>query len=345
MNAFEWSEPRTVAEAVGQLGPTALAKAGGVELMDLLKERIIAPARLVSLQRVPGLDRVEDRAGEGMRIGPLVTLARLAEDAAVRARYRALAEAAGHAATPQIRNMATLGGNLLQRPRCWYFRSEQFVCERKGGDRCFAYDGENAYHAVFGHRVCCAVHPSSLACALVALGAAVELTGPRGARVVALEQFFVAPESVGVRDTVRADDEVLSGVVLPAPAAGASSAYSKQAQKQSYDWPLVEVAVNVERSGERCVRASIVLGAVAPTPWRARAAEAVLVGRAIDSASAREAGRAAHVGAIPLRDNGYKLPLVETAVRRAVLASAGQEGPDALWSAPNPSSPSQGVSP
>jgi xanthine dehydrogenase YagS FAD-binding subunit len=322
MGPFEWSEPRTLADAIAQLGPGTLPKAGGVELMDLLKERLIAPSRLVNLRTVPGLDRIETGAPDGLRLGPLVTLARLAEDPTVRGRWRALAESAGHAATPQIRNMATLGGNLLQRPRCWYFRSEQFPCLRKGGDHCFAHDGENQYHAVFGHRACCAVHASSLATALVALGASVELTGPRGPRTVLLEQFFVPAEVVRVQDTVKQDDEVLTAVLLPAPAAAAGSAYVKQAHKESYDWPLVEAAVSMERAaGGACSRASVVLGAVAPTPWRARAAEAVLVGRVIDDASAREAGKAALQGAAPLRDNAYKLPLLEVAVRRAVLAS------------------------
>jgi xanthine dehydrogenase YagS FAD-binding subunit len=322
MIKLEWSDPRTLGEAIAQLGPSHVVKAGGIELMDLLKERLIAPTRLVNLRTVPGLDRIQDRGAEGARVGPLVTLARLAEDPTVRTRWRALAESAAHAATPQIRNMATVGGNLLQRPRCWYFRSEQFPCLRKGGDRCFAHDGENEYHAVFGHRACCAVHPSSLATSLLALGATLELTGPGGARLVPLEQFFVAAETVRERDTVRQDDEVLTDVLLPAPAAGSASAYVKQAQKESYDWPLVEVAVVVERgAGGACTRASVILGAVAPTPWRARAAEAALVGRPIDEASARDAGKAALQGAAPLRDNAYKLPLLEVAVRRAVLAS------------------------
>jgi xanthine dehydrogenase YagS FAD-binding subunit len=323
MMPFEWTEPRSLAEAVAQLGPAALPKAGGVELMDLLKERLIEPARLVNLRTVPGLDRLQDRGAEGLRIGPLVTLARLADDPLVRGRFRALADAAAHAATPQIRNMATLGGNLLQRPRCWYFRSEQFPCHRKGGTHCFAMDGENAYHAVFAHRVCCAVHPSSLAGALIALGATVELTGPGGKRSVPLEGFFTPAEVVGVRDTVKQDDEVVSDVVVPPPGPGASSAYAKQAQKESYDWPLVEAAVALERNGAGvCTRASVVLGAVAPTPWRTNAAEVVLVGRRIDEASARDAGKAALQGASPLRDNAYKLPLIEAAVRRAVLACA-----------------------
>jgi xanthine dehydrogenase YagS FAD-binding subunit len=331
MKPFEWTEPRSVREAVAQLGPGAVPKAGGVELMDLLKEQLVAPTRLVNLRTVPGLDAVTDRGPEGMRVGPMVTLARLAEDAGVRARYRALADAAAHAATPQIRNMATVGGNLLQRPRCWYFRSEQFPCRRKGGAKCFAMEGENEYHAVFAHAACCAVHPSSLATALLALGAAVELTGPRGTRAVPLDQLFAPPEAPSVRDTVKEDDEVLTDVVLPAPPPGAASAYVKEAQKASYDWPLVEVAVRVERgggggAGAPCTRASVVLGAVAPVPWRARAAEAALTGRPTDEASARDAGKAALQGASPLRDNAYKLALIEVAVRRAVLATR-EEGP------------------
>jgi len=321
MNRLEWSDPTTLPDALAQLGPAAVPKAGGVELMDLLKEGLVAPSRLVNLRKLPGLDRVQDRAGEGVRVGPLVTLAVLAEHPVVRARCRALADAAAHAATPQIRNMATVGGNLLQRPRCWYFRSDAFECRRKGGVHCFAQQGENAYHAVFAHTSCCAVHPSSLATALLALGASVELTSRRGVRVVALEQFFTPAETVTVRDTVREDDELVTDVVLPALASGATSAYGKLAEKESYDWPLAEVAIVLERAGNQCTRASVVLGAVAPVPWRARTAEAALVGRAVDATSAGDAGRAALQGAVPLQYNGYKLPLIEVAVRRAVLAA------------------------
>ncbi len=321
MNPFEWSEPGTLADALGQLGPGSIPKAGGVELMDLLKEGLVAPSRLVNLRHVPGLDRVQDRGAEGLRVGPLVTLATLAEEPLVRSRYLALADAAAHAATPQIRNMATVGGNLLQRPRCWYFRSEAFECRRKGGSTCFAQHGENAYHAVFAHTNCCAVHPSSLATALLALGAFVQLTSRNASRVVPLDRFFVQAEAVTVRDTVKQDDELITDVILPPLAAGATSAYGKQAEKESYDWPLAEVAVVIERSAGKCTRASVVLGAVAPVPWRASAAEAALVGRAVDATSAADAGRAAVQGAEPLRDNAFRLPMIETAVRRAVLAA------------------------
>ena len=325
MNRLEWTNATTVAEVVAQLGPRVAVKAGGVDLMDLMKENLVAPTRLVNLRSVPGLDRVSDSREHGLRVGPLVTLARLSAEPVVRERYRALADAAGHAATPQIRNMATAGGNLLQRPRCWYFRSEQFHCKRKGGARCFAIDGENAYHAVFDNGTCAIVHPSALAVALVALGARLELTGPTGAREVPLESFFVTPEQDVTRENILGANDVVTDIRVPAPTAGASSAYTKQGEKESFDWPIAEVAVVLERSGgvsDTCKRASIVLGAAAPTPWRARAAEALLVGRVVDEPTARAAAKAAVQGATPLAGNAYKLPVFEAIVRRTILAAA-----------------------
>ena len=325
MNRLEWTNATTVAEVVAQLGPRVAVKAGGVDLMDLMKENLVAPTRLVNLRSVPGLDRVSDSREHGLRVGPLVTLARLSAEPIVRERYRALADAAGHAATPQIRNMATAGGNLLQRPRCWYFRSEHFHCKRKGGARCFAIDGENAYHAVFDNGTCAIVHPSALAVALVALGARLELTGPSGAREVPLESFFVTPEQDVTRENTLGANDVVTDIRVPAPAASASSAYTKQGEKESFDWPIAEVAVVLERSGgvsDTCKRASIVLGAAAPTPWRARAAEALLVGRVVDEPSARAAAKAALQGATPLAGNAYKLPVFEAIIRRTILAAA-----------------------
>ncbi|MGK4008007.1 FAD binding domain-containing protein [Sorangium sp. So ce1036] len=321
MNRFAWVNPGSVEEAVAALGARAALKAGGVDLMDLLKERLIAPERLVNLRAIPGLDGIEERA-DGLHIGPLATLARLAEAQAVRLRYRALAEAAGRAATPQIRNVATVGGNLLQRPRCWYFRSEDFLCKKKGGARCFAQDGENAYHAFLGNAVCAAVHPSAMATALLALGGKLRIAGPRGEREAPLDGFFVTPEQDVLREHALGPQEIITEVVVPPPAPGASSAYLKQGEKESYDWPLAEVAVLLEREGGRCRRASIVLGAAAPVPHRARAAEAALAGKAVDEAAARAAARAAVEGATPLADNGYKVTIAEVIVRRTILAAA-----------------------
>ena len=338
MNPFQWTEASSVDQALAQLdgkpnaqsfrqgavGLTVL-KAGGVDLLDLMKEHLIEPGRLVNIRNIPGLDHVKDDEQAGLKLGPLVTLTRLDTDPAVRRRYPALADAAGQAATPQIRNMATLGGNLLQRPRCWYFRNEQFHCKKKGGDTCFAQLGENQYHAVFNNDPCAIVHPSATATALVAYAAEIELTSPKGKRQMKLEDFFILPKEDVHRENKLAEDEILTEVRVPAPAAGSRSVYVKQGEKESHDWPVAEVVVVMERDGDRCKRASIVLGAAAPVPHRAKEAEAMVQGKPIDDKFdklARDAAKAAMENADPLRLNEYKLPLFETLIRRTLLAAA-----------------------
>jgi xanthine dehydrogenase YagS FAD-binding subunit len=320
--AFEWVDAASLDDALAHVQAGGTIKAGGVDLGDRIKERLVAPARLVNLRTVPGLDRVDESREHGLRVGAMVTLAALAREGLIARRYRALADAASHAATPQIRNMATVGGNLLQRPRCWYFRNEAFPCRRKGGERCFALDGENAYHAVFDNQLCAIVHPSALATALTALGASVTLVGPRGRREVALADLYARPEDDVHREALVDPAEILTEVRVPAPAAGATSAYTKLGEKQSFDWPIAEAAVALVRQGGRCTSATIVLGAAAPTPHRARAAEAALVGKPVSEETARAAATAAISGATPLAENAYKLPLLETIVRRTILAAA-----------------------
>ena len=320
---FEWMNARSIDDAIGQLNGKAIPKAGGIDLMDRLKESLDAPSRLVNIRTIPGLDYVKEESG-WLRIGPMVTLATIAEHPVIRQRYTVLADAALKAATPQIRNMATVGGNLLQRPRCWYFRSNLFHCLRKGGDRCFALDGENEYHAIFDNEVCAIVHPSAAACALTALGAKVEVKGKNGTREIALDDLFVRPETDVTREHVLNPDQLLTEIRVPAPSDAIRSAYTKVGQKESFDWPLAEVAVVLERRGGVVSKASIVLGAAAPVPWRATAAEKALAGRPLNQQSAREAATAAVQGATPLYQNAYKIPMFEAVVRRTILA-AGQE--------------------
>lgn len=323
MKNFEWAEAASVAEAIALMRSGAAYKAGGLDLLDRMKEGLDAPARLVNIRNVKELEGVRKGAGGALRVGPLTTLAALESDEAVRRSYAALSEAAGHAATPQIRNVATLGGNLLQRPRCWYFRSEDFLCRKKGGEVCYALEGENQYHAVFGNRVCAIVHPSATAAALVAFGARLELTGPKGRREVSLEEFFTTPEEDVTRETKIREGELITSVILPPPPAGARSAYLKLGEKESFDWPLAEVAVVLEmEAGARCRRASVILGAAAPVPFRAKASEDALKGKTLDEASARAAGEASMRGATPLAQNAYKLPVFKALVGRAVLAAA-----------------------
>jgi xanthine dehydrogenase YagS FAD-binding subunit len=304
-------------------GEAAIVKAGGIDLLDLLKENLLAPAKVVNLKEIPDLDGiVEDRDG-GLRLGAMVTLAKLAEHAATRQRYPAMADALQSSASPQIRNVATLGGNLLQRPRCWYFRAEAFHCLRKGGSHCYAIPGENQYHAIFDNQPCAIVHPSTIATALVALGATVELSNADGAtRRVLLEDFFGPPDRDLHRENNLRPHEILTSVQLPPLQASMRMAHVKQGEKDSFDWPLADVGVLLDLSPDgTCKSASVVLGAAAPVPHRAKAAESVLIGKRIDENLAAEAGRAAVDGATPLAKNGYKLPLFETLVRRAILAA------------------------
>ncbi len=323
MNRFEYVRAGSVAEAVVALGERgAVLKAGGVDVVDRLKEGLLAPRRLVSLE-AGELRTLRDDARGGLRVGALVTLAALEAHPVVRGRYAALSQAAGHVATPQIRSMATVGGNLLQRPRCWYFRSADFHCRKKGGATCYAQHGENQLHAIAGNGTCAIVHPSTLATALVALGAKVTLQGPRGPRTMALESFFSTPEHSLASENVLAADEVLTELQVPAPAIGTRSVHWKQGEKESFDWAIAEAAVVLELEGKTCKRASIVLGAMAPVPVRAKAAEGLLLGKVVDAAAAAAAAKAAVAKATPLDKNHYKVQVFETVVARAIVAAAG----------------------
>jgi xanthine dehydrogenase YagS FAD-binding subunit len=340
MNRFGWTSARTISEAAaiisitvadamtaapnaGDGRETFIVKAGGIDLLDLLKENLLAPTKLVSLRDIPELVIIAEQAG-GLRIGSMVTLANLAVHPIVRGLYPALASALQDSASPQIRNVATLGGNLLQRPRCWYFRAAEYHCLRKGGGHCFAITGESHYHAIFDNQSCAIVHPSTAATVLVALGASLELINSEGdTRNILLEDFFVSPGQDLLRENDLKSHEILSAVLLPALPPGLRMAHLKQGEKDSFDWPLADVAVVLNLNGEgTCSSAAVILGAAAPIPHRAKAAEKILIGRHVDESAASEAARAALTGATPFAKNAYKLPLFETLVRRAILKAA-----------------------
>lgn len=328
MNRFEIIAPRDVESAAhltAQAGQIALG--GGVDTIDLAKQGIIAPAALVNLKGLAALQGIAMNPDGSIRIGAAVKLSEVAEHATIRERFTALAEAAGEAATPQIRNLATVAGNLLQRPRCWYFRNPEVNCLKKGGDRCYAIGGQNRYHAILGGGPSFIVHPSNLAPALIALGASANLAGAGGARTMALEKFFSLPSVDAKKENVIAPGEIITEVIVPAPARGARSAYLEAREKQSFDWPLVSVAVAIDGPSGGAVRdVRIVMGAVAPVPWRSPEAEAALRGGAIDEARARAAAEAALKNAQPMSDNAYKVAIAKVIVRRAIMRAAGAGG-------------------
>jgi xanthine dehydrogenase YagS FAD-binding subunit len=319
LKAFAYVNPATEREAVAALGPErgrALPLAGGMDLLGLIKDHIVAPERLVN---VKNLDAGVTAADGGLRIGAATKLIDLIEHPAAR-RYAALVAAAEEVGTPQIRHQGTVGGNLLQRPRCWYFRNEEFACLKKGGAHCFAVDGENRYHAIFGDGPCHIVHPSSLAVPIVAYGGRFRIAGPGGAREIDAGEFFQLPNVNLYGESILQPAELLTHVILP-PAGQRSAAYEVRF-KQSHDWPLAIAAVNLTMDGASVRTARIVLGAVAPVPWRVPAAERALAGRTITAAVAAEVAATALAGAKALTGNGYKIQIAKTAVKRALLRAA-----------------------
>ncbi|MGH9797792.1 MAG: FAD binding domain-containing protein [Candidatus Polarisedimenticolia bacterium] len=326
MHRFAWLEPPTVADATRVLareGEGARAIAGGVDLLGELKERIATPASLVNLKAIPGLDAVRFDKDGTLRIGALATLTALVENDRLRAAFPAVAEAAESVGSPEIRNVGTVGGNLCQRPRCWYYRSLLHRCLKKGGDVCFTTTGESRYHAILGGGPSYIVHPSDLAPAFIACDARVTIAGPQGEKDLPLEQFFVLPAVRLDHETILKTGEIVTGVMLPASAAGRKSVYLKFKEKESFDFALAAVALSVRMTGRTCAEARLVLGGVAPVPWRAGGAEKLLTGAAIDAAIAGRAADAALEGASPMAHNGYKIPLAKALVRRALLGLAG----------------------
>jgi xanthine dehydrogenase YagS FAD-binding subunit len=323
MNRFELARATTTADARELVGekPGSVLKAGGIDLLDHMKEHLLEPPRVVDIKRIPGLDKVAAEADGSLRIGALATLAKVAGHEAVKKTHPALARACGEAASPQIRNVATIGGNVLQRPRCWYYRLESYKCVKKGGDVCFAVAGENRYNVIFGGGPAYPPHPSNAAVPLVAYGATFVLDGPKGPRTVPAAGFFVLPEKDPTRENVLQPGEILTEIRVPA-AAGWKSAYYEVRERAAFDWPLVAAAVGLKVEGGVVRDARVVLGQVATIPWRSAPAEKALVGKRVDAAAAEAAGKAAAEGAVPMSQNGYKVELVTTLVRRIVASLA-----------------------
>jgi xanthine dehydrogenase YagS FAD-binding subunit len=310
-------------EAVAALGTERgkfLPMAGGMDLLALMKDYIAQPDRVVN---VKNLDKaIAKSADGGLRIGAAVTIEDLASHAEAARMYPALVQAAAEVGTPQIRNVGTVGGNLNQRPRCWYYRNEEFECLKKGGSRCFAVDGENQYHAIFGGGPCHIIHPSSLAVPAVAFGAKFRVVGPAGEREIAAEQFFVTPDKNMFGETVLQPNELLTHMILPPPRAAKSATYEVRF-KQSHDWPLASATVVLDMGGAAVRSARVVLGAVAPIPWRSQAAEGALAGKTVTEQTAMAAADAAIQGAKPMTLNAYKVQIARTAVKRAIMKAAG----------------------
>ena len=305
---FSYTRPKSLKEAVKQLSsPGAGLHAGGTDLLGCLRDHVFDVKKLVSISGLAELKGISTASDGSLRIGALTTIAEVAEHRVVNERYTALAQAARAVASPQLRNQGTMGGNLCQKPRCWYYRGE-FRCLRKGGETCFAVAGESQYHCILGGGPCFIVHPSDTATALVAFHASLRITGPKGSRAVPVEQFHVLPSSDVHRETVLAPGEIVTEIVLP-PARSLRSSYRKVRARASWDFALAGLGLAIRFNDGVVAEARAVLSGAAPIPWRSREIEEVITGRKLTADVIARAAEASMKNARPLSGNAYKLPL------------------------------------
>jgi len=318
MKNFEYIQPKTLEEASQLLGKSweeALPYAGGSDVYGLLKHHIVSPARVVNLKSVPNLDRIVYTPGKGVRIGPLVKVAEIADHKIVNEKFAVLAQAAAEVASPQLRNMGTISGNICQRPRCWYFRGD-FNCLRKGGDICYAVDGENKYHCIIGGGPCFIVHPSDTAVALLALDAQLTIRSGKKSRVIPIKDFFVLPEQNVLRENILTPGEIVEEIFIPEPATGCQSAYLKMKERGAWDFAIVSVAAVINRSGNQILSAKIAFGGVAPIPWMETVVSDRLKNTQITEQNISMAAQQALKDANPLKQNSYKLIMARNLTKR-----------------------------
>jgi xanthine dehydrogenase YagS FAD-binding subunit len=324
MRAFEYASPTTKEQAVGLLGNTwadAEVLAGGTDLLSLMKDDVVHPRRLVNIKEIQELRGIKPSGG-GLRIGALVTIQELVDNPIVRRSYRAIWQAAEGITSPQIRSLGTAAGDLCQRPRCWYYRAGFGLLGKEASGESLVVSGDNRYHAILGNGgPAYFVNPSSLAPALIAYNARVRIFGPNGQRETAAESFFVTPRADDAREYDLKPNEIVTEIIIPAGAGMRSATYEVR-QKEALDWPLAAASVALKMDGARVSAARVVMGHVAPTPWRSTEAEALLVGKTISEDVAKSAGDMAVSRAKGLSRNGYKIQLARVAVKRAILAAA-----------------------
>jgi xanthine dehydrogenase YagS FAD-binding subunit len=321
---FTYVRPGSLSEALEHArSEGAVLHAGGTDLLGCLRDGVFSAGKVVAIGDLEELRRISPTRDGGLRIGALATLAEVAAHPLILEHYTALAQGAASAASPQLRNQGTLGGNLCQRPRCWYFRGD-FQCLRKGGPMCYAIVGENQYHCIFGGDPCYIVHPSDTAPALVALDARARLASPSGTRLVPLESFFILPSEDVRRETLLQPGELLTEVLLSPPAAGQRSIYRKVRARGAWDFALAGVAVALSGADDRVEAARVVLSGVAPIPWRAVDAEEALNRSRLDAETISRAATASVAGARPMTRNGYKVELVRGLTEETLHTLAAQ---------------------
>jgi xanthine dehydrogenase YagS FAD-binding subunit len=318
VSLFSYAKPKALGDALRLLKNGTSALAGGTDLMTLVRHGLARPDRLVDLTGIDGLRGIAREKGKGIRIGALTSLADVEHSAEILRSLPIVAESLRDAATPQIRNMGTVGGNLMQRNRCWYFRDEGVECWLKGGKRCFAVDGENRYHAIVGAHECWMVAPSDLAPALIACDAEIELASSLGRRKIPLAAFFIAPSGRQRKEHAIKTGELITSVRVPEKALERKGTYQKAMERKAWSFAIVSVAATARIKDGKASDVRIVVGGVAPNHWRVPAAEKLLEGTTLDENSCLGAADLLLKDATPLRDNGYKVTLARELVRRSL---------------------------
>lgn len=315
MPNFAYVRPKTIQEAIKHLSSdSSRIHAGGTDLLGCLRDEIFGAKKIVSINHLKDLEGIRMTKEGGLRIGAVTTISELANSKIIQERYPALAKGASEVASPQLRNQGTLGGNICQKPRCWYYRGE-FHCLRKGGDRCYAYEGENHFHCIVGSGgICYIVHPSDTAPALVAYEAIAQVVGPKGTRRIPIGKFHVLPGQDVQKETVLKPNEIVTEILLPPPLQGLRSSYRKVRTRRSWDFALAGVALALQFKGDRVEKVKVVLSGAAPIPWRSREVEEAITGKRLDNDTISKAADAAVKNAEPLKHNAYKIPLFRGAI-------------------------------
>jgi xanthine dehydrogenase YagS FAD-binding subunit len=323
MPKFSYVRIRSLKEATEHLSSDeARVHAGGTDLLGCLRDNVFEAKKVVSISGLKNLRGIQETKDGGLRIGALTTITEIADSKKAGEYYPALARAASEVASPQLRNQGTIGGNLCQKPRCWYYRGE-FHCLRKGGSTCYAYQGENQFHCIFGSGgICYITHPSDMAPALVAYEATLRIVGPKGPRLLPAEKFYVLPNQDVRKETILKPNEILTEILLPPPVKGLRSSYRKVRARQSWDLALAGVALALKFKEDRVEKARMVLSGAAPIPWRSKEAEQTLTGNPFNTDTITRAVKAALKNAEPLEKNGYKIPLFQGMLEEELLAIA-----------------------
>jgi xanthine dehydrogenase YagS FAD-binding subunit len=307
---FTYVKARTLKEATKQLSSDdARLYAGGTDLLGCLRDRVFGAEKVVSISRIKELRGIHEMA-DGLRIGSLTTVTEVAANPVIKKNYPVLSQAAASVGSPQLRNQGTIGGNICQKPRCWYYRGE-FHCLRKGGDRCYAVGGENQFHCILGGERCYIVHPSDIAAALVSIESSVRIAGPQGSRTVSLKDFYVPPSVDVHKENILAKNEIVTEIIIPPAPPGLKSSYRKVRARRSWDFAIAGVALALQFSSGRIKQARVVLSAAGPMPWQSKDVEEVLTDKRLTSDIVADAVNAVMKNAQPLAKNGYKIPLFQ----------------------------------